>query len=69
MSLIPVIDEAACLAHGDCAELAPEVFRLDDVATVIGSGPPQLLVEVARSCPAAAINLFDETTGECVYPG
>ena len=37
MTFLPVIDESACLAHGDCAELAPEVFVLEDVARVIGT--------------------------------
>jgi len=26
MTLRPLIDEDACLAHGDCAHVAPEVF-------------------------------------------
>lgn len=63
-----MIDESACLAHGDCAELAPDVFRLDDVATVIGAGPVELLIEVAQSCPAAAITVIDEQTGDQAYP-
>jgi len=68
MSYIAVIDESSCLAHGDCAQLAPDVFVLEDVARVIGSGPPELLLEVARACPASAIALLDERTGEPVYP-
>jgi ferredoxin len=68
MPYLPVIDESACLAHGDCAELAPEVFRVEDVAIVIGTAPPEQLVSVAESCPAGAIGVIEETTGERIYP-
>ncbi len=68
MSFIPTIDESACLAHGDCAELAPDVFEVDDVARVIGTAPLERLLEVARSCPASAIAIVDSESGEQVYP-
>jgi ferredoxin len=55
------IDEAACSAHGDCAAIAPQVFRVDDTAVVIGDGPDELVREAARACPAAAIVLIDDT--------
>ena len=54
------IDEAACSAHGDCAAIAPQVFRVDDIAVVIGDGPDELVREAARACPAAAIVLVDD---------
>ena len=63
-----MIDESACLAHGDCAELAPEVFVLEDVARVIGTAPAEELLEVARSCPASAISVIDEQSGEQLFP-
>lgn len=68
MAYIPVIDQSACLAHGDCAELAPDVFRVEDVAIVIGTAPPEQLVSVAESCPSSAISVIEETTGEQIYP-
>jgi ferredoxin len=68
MSYVPVVDPDECLAHGDCVEVAPEVFRLDDVAVVIGTGPLELLVEAAESCPAQAITILDEETGAVRYP-
>ena len=37
MTYLVRIDERACAAHGDCVDLAPEVFELDDVARVIGT--------------------------------
>ena len=30
------IDQNTCLAYGDCAELAPEAFEVDDVAHLVG---------------------------------
>jgi ferredoxin len=39
MSYVARIDENACAAHGDCEAIAPEIFRVDDVAVVIANGP------------------------------
>jgi ferredoxin len=68
MSHVPVIDEAACLAHGDCEQIAPDVFRVEDVAIVIGDAPREQLVRIAESCPSSAISVIDEATGEQIYP-
>jgi len=68
MSYVPKIDPDECLAHGDCVEVAPEVFDLDDIAVVIGTGPLELLVAAAEACPAAAISIVDEDTGAVYYP-
>ncbi len=68
MTWIPVVDANECSAHGDCVEVAPQVFRLDDVAVVVGSGPPELIMDAAESCPAVAISIVDQETGETVYP-
>ena len=63
MTLIPSIDESACAAHGDCAIVAPDVFRIDDVAVVTGTGPDDLILEAAQACPSVAIIVTDSTTG------
>jgi ferredoxin len=68
VACIPVIDEASCLAHGDCEVLAPEVFRVEEVASVIGTAPFEQLLSIAQACPASAISLLDEATGEQLYP-
>lgn len=68
MTLIPRIDEHGCLAHGDCALVAPEAFRVDDIAVVIGSAPDEQLREAARACPAGAILLIDAQTGDEIDP-
>jgi ferredoxin len=68
MTLIHTIDADACAAHGDCVDMAPEAFRLDDVAVVIGQTSDDRLRAAARACPAGAILLYDADTGEEVDP-
>ncbi len=68
MKLRVHIDETACLAYGDCAELAPEAFEVDGVAHLVGSAPLQKLVDAARACPSEAITLIDADTGEQIAP-
>lgn len=68
MSYVAQIDESACAAHGDCEAIAPEIFRLEDVAVVIGVGSDELMLEAARVCPAVAIRVLDEHSGEQIFP-
>jgi ferredoxin len=68
MNYIAEVDDSACAAHGDCVDVAPGVFELDGVATVIGTGPDELLLEAARACPSSAIRIIDRRTNEQVYP-
>lgn len=68
MSYVAVVDPDECSAHGDCVDVAPQVFRLDDTAVVIGAGPYELILEAAEACPAVAISIVDEETGETVFP-
>jgi len=68
MRYVPQIDKNACSAHGDCAEIAPQVFALGETATVIGGGPDELILEAAEACPALAISVIDSETGETVFP-
>ncbi len=68
MTYVPVVDPDECSAHGDCVEIAPQVFRLDDVAVVIGNGSDDLILEAAEACPAVAIRVVDQETGETVFP-
>jgi ferredoxin len=68
MTFIPQVDPNECSSHGDCVEIAPQVFRLDDTAVVIGIGPEDLLIEAAEACPAVAISVIDSETGEPIYP-
>ena len=68
MNYLAQIDDGSCVAHGDCAELAPAVFAVDDVARVVGEGSDELLVQAAEACPSAAIWIIDRDTGQQVYP-
>jgi ferredoxin len=68
MAYLAKVDEFSCSAHGDCAAVAPGVFRVDDIAEVVGTAPADVLVKAAEACPAMAITLVDEDTGEQVYP-
>jgi ferredoxin len=68
MTYVPVVDPDECSAHGDCVEIAPQVFRLDDTAVVIGQAPFELILEAAEACPAVAISVVDDQTGETVFP-
>jgi ferredoxin len=68
MTLIPVIDPGACSLHGDCADLAPDVFDVSgDLAVVAGTGPDEAILAAARACPAGAITVLD-AAGAQVYP-
>jgi ferredoxin len=68
MSYIPTIDESSCIGQGDCMELLPEVFQVDDCARVVGTGPDDLILAAAKECPVEAISIVDSETGEQVYP-
>jgi ferredoxin len=68
MSYVPKIDPNECSAHGDCVDIAPQVFELEDTAVVIGTGPDELILEAAEACPAVAISVVDSETGETVFP-
>jgi ferredoxin len=68
MSYVPTIDVNACAAHGDCVDVAPQVFALEDTAVVIGDGPDDLIIQAAEMCPSIAITVIDSETGTQVYP-
>jgi len=68
MSYVPTIDQSSCIAEGECAELLPDVFELGDCATVVGTGPEDLILAAAKNCPVEAISVVDSETGAQVYP-
>lgn len=68
MSYRVEIDAAACSAHGDCAEVAPDVFAIEETAFVVGTGSGEDLLRAAAACPTVAIMIVDDTSGELVYP-
>ncbi len=69
MTCRALVDNNSCSGHGDCVDVAPSLFRLDgDIAEVLADGPPDLLVEAAEACPAAAISVEEVETGEQLFP-
>jgi ferredoxin len=68
MPYVITIDRAACAAHGDCEAIAPEIFAIEDVAVVVGTGPDELMLEAARICPSVAIVVTDRDTGQQLFP-
>ncbi|RME09505.1 MAG: ferredoxin [Ardenticatenia bacterium] len=67
------VDRSACIGAAECTLIAPHIFSLDaeNKAVVNEEAAAQadeaLLWEVADSCPALAIILYDEN-GDQVYP-
>lgn len=59
MAITKVWIEEGCTACGLCEEICPEVFRLDDEATVIAgvdySNYEEQIKEAADSCPVEVI--------------
>ena len=68
MAYTATIDTGACAAHGDCEAIAPEIFAIEDVAVVVGTGPDELMVAAARICPSVAIVVTDGDTGQRIFP-
>lgn len=56
------IDRSLCSGFGSCAELAPDVFEVDDggLATVrVGRSDDPAVLEAAAACPMAAIQVIE----------
>lgn len=58
------VNKDNCLSSGKCVADAPQLFRFDadQISEVIpGATPPsdQEVLEIARNCPALAIELYD----------
>jgi ferredoxin len=58
-----VIDRSLCSGFGSCAELAPEVFEVDDgglASLRVGRSDDPAVLEAASACPMAAISVVEE---------
>jgi len=58
------IDRRICVGFGDCIEVAPEAFDLDEegiavFAPAVESLDREVLLEACRSCPVDAITAHD----------
>jgi ferredoxin len=66
------VNKTKCIASGDCVEMAPGVFQLDDaekseVYNQTGA-PDSVILAAARACPAKAIVVIDEESGTQLFP-
>jgi ferredoxin len=57
------IDRDLCVGFGDCLDLAPQVFALDEDGVAIFLAPPgeidtDHLVQACDACPVDAIEVF-----------
>jgi ferredoxin len=58
-----VIDRSLCSGFGACAELAPDVFEVDDgglVSLRVGSSGDPTVLDAAAACPMGAIAVVEE---------
>lgn len=58
-----VIDRSLCSGFGACADLAPEVFEVDDGGLVSlrrGTSDDSAVLDAASACPMAAISVVEE---------
>ena len=66
-----VIDRDECIGCGNCSDIAPEVFELDDEGLSKLINPEgtddDTIREAAESCAVDAMTLFDEA-GTKLYP-
>ncbi|MGI6208977.1 MAG: ferredoxin [Anaerolineae bacterium] len=65
------IERDECIGCGNCTDIAPEVFELDDegLSTVIdpNGADEDTIREAAESCPVDCIILSDDE-GNQIYP-
>ncbi len=57
-----VIDRSLCSGFGACAELAPEIFDVDDgglVSLRAGTSEDPTVLDAAAACPMAAISVVE----------
>ena len=57
-----VIDRSLCSGFGACAELAPDVFEVDDgglVSLRVGTSDDAAVLEAADACPMGAISVVE----------
>ena len=57
-----VIDRSLCSGFGACAQLAPEIFAVDDGGLVTlraGASADPAVLDAAAACPMAAITVAE----------
>ena len=65
------INRHECCGHGQCVEIAPDVFALDpprkSMVLDAEAGTPEKAFEAAEACPCQAIEILDDE-GEVLFP-
>jgi ferredoxin len=57
-----VIDRSLCSGFGACAELAPDVFEVDESGAAslrVGDSNDPVVLDAAAACPMAAISVVE----------
>ncbi len=67
-----VVNEDLCIGAASCVAIAPDVFDLgDDGKAYVKEGASledlEMILDAAKSCPTAAITVYDEN-GKQLYP-
>jgi len=67
-----VVDRGKCIAAANCVGMAPKVFALDGGKKAILIDPKgadeTTVINAAEVCPTEAISLYDEESGEKIFP-
>jgi ferredoxin len=64
-----IADRSACCGYGVCAELCPEIFKVDDIGIVsvltdfVPEGLEVKAREGASACPTNALRVVEEPSG------
>ena len=65
------INRHECCGHGQCVEIAPDVFALDQqrksMVLDAEAAPPDKVYEAAEACPCQAI-VLENDEGNTIYP-
>jgi len=70
--LVVTVNKPRCISSGDCVEVAPGVFQLDEegkseVYNATGASDDSIIA-AARSCPVKAIIVVDQESGTQLFP-
>jgi ferredoxin len=67
-----VLDRDKCMGDGNCVDLAPETFGIDEDDRSYVIDPQgnwaEYVIRAAKECPADAISLYDAETGKRIWP-
>jgi ferredoxin len=61
-----IADRSACCGYGVCAELCPEIYKVDDIGVVallmdvVPAGLEEKAREGASACPTNALRVVEE---------